>query len=102
MELIEQNYQVYLNDKFVTKAINNVPIQIGAKSISLVPINVTFSPAEVLRLLGKNFGAILLRPETINLRVDIKLKVKLYGIKLNIPYAYTGTLKDIMQKKQVQ
>lgn len=92
----DQDYKVFLNDKFVTKISNPNDIIIEPKSTSVIPINIGFNPTDVLNLLGKNLTTILISPETINLRVEIKLKVALYGIKVSIPYTYNATLKELM------
>jgi len=98
-DISEQDYKVYLNDKLVTKLVNMGTTTIMPKSTSVIPVNVKFNPTEVLNLLGKNWAAILLHPETINIRVEVKLKVSLYGIKFSIPYVYNSTLKEMMAKK---
>lgn len=95
-EITEQEYKVFLNDKFVTKLVNNLPTTIVPLSTNVIPVNVNFNPTEVLKLLGSNITTILLSPEKITLKVDIKLKVKLYGIPVSIPYVYVATLKELM------
>lgn len=97
-DIIEQDYKVYLNDKFVTKLANPGVTQILPNSTNVIGVNVNFNPSEVLSLLGKNVTSILLKPETINVKIDIKLKVSLYGIKVAIPYVYAATLKEMMAK----
>lgn len=96
----DQDYKVFLNDKFVSKISNPNDTIIAPKSTSVLPINIGFNPTDVLNLLGKNLTTILIAPETINLRVEIKLKVAIYGIKVSIPYIYTATLKEIMSKNK--
>lgn len=95
-DIIEQDYKVYLNDKFVTRLSNAGTTQILPKSTSVIGINVNFNPTEVLNLLGKNIVTILSKPETVMVKIDVKLKVSLYGIKVSIPYVYTSTLKEMM------
>ena len=35
-------------------------------------------------------------PEKVILKIDMKLKVSIYGFTINIPYSYTTSLKEIM------
>jgi len=95
----DQEYKVYLNNQFVTKLANKNDVVIGAKSTSIIPINIQFDPSSVLQLLGQNALTILASPNKITLKVDIKLKVALYGIKFSIPYVYESTLKELITPK---
>lgn len=92
----DQEYKVYLNNQFVTKLANKNDVVVGAKSTSIIPINIQFNPSSVLQLLGQNALTILASPNKIVVKVDIKLKVALYGIKFSIPYVYESTLKELM------
>lgn len=94
--ITEQDYKVFLNDKFVTKIVNKTPTTILPATTSIIPVNVNFNPSEVLKLLGSNLTTILVTPEKITVKVDVKLKVSLYGIKISIPYVYIATLKELM------
>lgn len=105
-DIIEQDYKVYLNDELVTKMVNRSTNHISANktngvdtSKSVIGVNVSFNPTKVLQMLGKNWVSILIHPETVRLKVDVKLKVSLYGIKFSIPYIYEGTLKSIIASK---
>ena len=92
----DQIYKVYLNDKFVTTIQNGADVTIMPKSTSILPINVSFDPTSVIKLLGQNALSIIASPDKFTLKVDIKLKVSLYGIKVSIPYVYTTTIKELM------
>lgn len=96
----EQEYKVYINDKFVTKITNGTDVTILPKATNTIPVNIDFNPTDALNILGKNFTAILVHPENINLKVDGKLKVKLYGFTKAIPFVFESTLKDLMASKK--
>lgn len=105
-DIVEQDYKVYLNDVEVTKMANKSVNHISAKktngidtSLSVVGVNVSFNPSVVLNTLGKNWASILFHPESLRIRVVMKLKVSLYGVKVSIPYTYEGTLKSIIESK---
>lgn len=99
-EIIEQDTKVYINDKFVTRLANYNKVLVKPKETSVIPINVVFNPNDVLKIVGTSAVAMLLRPETVNIKLDIKMKVKLYGITVSIPYVYMATLKDIIAFKK--
>jgi LEA14-like dessication related protein len=92
----DQEYKVYLNNQYVTKLVNSNDVVVQAKSTSVIPVNIQFNPSEVLKLLGQNALTILASPQKIIVKVDVKLKVALYGIKFSIPYVYESTLKELM------
>lgn len=94
-EIIEQEYDVYLNNKFVSKVVNYASNKIKAKSTSVIGVNVSFDPSKVLKIIGKNIGDILLNPESVIIKVDMRLKVSLYGIKISIPYTLEDNLKNL-------
>lgn len=99
-ELSGQEYSVYLNDKFVTKIANTNSVQVLSKATNTIPVNVSFNPSDAIKLIGGNFSNILLHPETIKLKIDGKLKVKLYGFTKAIPFVYESNLKDLMASKK--
>lgn len=96
----EQEYKVYLNDQYVTKLVNSANTIILPKSDSLVGVNVTFQPKEVLDILKQNIFSIITTPEKFTLKVDMKFKVSIYGIKVSIPYTYISTIKELMAKRE--
>ncbi len=99
-DIVSQDYKVYLNDNFVTSLVNNSPITILPKSPTVIGVNVSFDPTKVLNILNRNYASILLRPETVKIKVDIKLKVSLYGFKVSIPYVYEDTLKALLDMRK--
>lgn len=96
-DIIEQEYKVYLNNNFVTKMSNAKTNHIDPKTTSVIGVNVVFDPTSVFKVLGKSYADILLKPETVKVKIDMKLKVKLYGFTVSIPYVYEDTLKAMMQ-----
>lgn len=94
-----QTYNIYINNVFVTKIENLNPVTIQKTSSSIIPLNISINPQQVLDKLGKNAINLLIEASKINLKVDVKLKVKLFGIKVSIPYLYETTLKQLMSSK---
>jgi LEA14-like dessication related protein len=93
-DIIEQEYKVYLNGKFVSRVVNYSKNSIKAKSTSLIGVNVQFDPSKVLKVVGSNLTDLLFNKDKIMIRIDMNLKVSLYGIKVSIPYTTQDTLKN--------
>lgn len=93
-----QSYDVYINDFLAAKLNNNTPVKIEPKSVSLLPLNVRLNPNQALKNVKMNIADILLKPESVILKVVSKLKVKLWFFTVNIPYTYTTSIKDLTKK----
>jgi len=98
IEIVEQTYKVYLNDKFVTDAVNYSKNIIEPKSDSVLGVDVTFDPSKVFQVLKVSFADLLLAPEKQVMKVEMNLKVKIFGLKFSIPYIYTATIKELKDK----
>ena len=92
----KQVYNVYLNDIFVTKLENASPTTIKSNTSSLMALNVKVNPKDVLEKIGINALNFVLNADKTILKVDAKLKVKLWFFNINIPYVYQSTLKDML------
>jgi LEA14-like dessication related protein len=92
-----QVYDVYINDRLVSKAVNYTQQSISSKSTSVIAVNVKFNPKKT----GQNILSIALSLKPVVLKVDMKLKVKLWFFKVNIPYVYTTTLKDLLKPSSI-
>jgi len=95
----EQLYDVYINDKFVTKIKGTQSVTILPKQSTIIPLNITFNPTGVLKMLEKSWVQMLLNPALITLKIDMQLKVNLYGFKKSMPITFTSTLKELLTKK---
>jgi LEA14-like dessication related protein len=93
---------IYLNDKFVTKIESFEPMTIAPMGVSTITTNVEFNPSDVLKLLKKNYADIILNPQSINIKIDVKLKAKLWFFNVNISEVYNVTLKDLLTKKETE
>jgi LEA14-like dessication related protein len=98
-EIKSQEYEVYIDNKFITKINNIKPVFIKAKSNSDIFVNIKANPTKVgskfkLEDLGK-----LLDLQNVKLKIIGKMKVKLYGISVNIPFNYETTIKELREKK---
>lgn len=95
--IISQEYSIYINDKFVSKVQNQSSNFVEAKATSVIGVNVDIDIPKVTKILEKNWAEIVLRPDTVKVRVDTNLKVRILGIKFNIPMVYDTNLKDLIK-----
>lgn len=93
INIVSQEYKVYLNDKLVSTVDSDKPQVIEPKAKSVISVNVKFNPRQVLTAV--NVNELLLNREKIRLKVDTKIKVALGFIKISIPYVYETTLKEL-------
>lgn len=98
-EIKSQEYEVYIDNKFISKINNIKPVFIKAKSNSDIFVNIKANPTKIgskfkLEDLNK-----LLDLQNIKIKVIGKLKVKLYGFTVNIPFYYETTIKELKENK---
>jgi LEA14-like dessication related protein len=96
--LINQIYEVYLNDISSAHIESKEQSVIYPKSISLIPVNIKLSPSDLLSNFGKNIGTIIKGTSLAKLKVDAKLKVSFHGLLFDAPFTYESTLKDLTKK----
>lgn len=91
-----QSYSVYLNDHFVTKLVNYGDTVILPKKESPLSLNVKFNPQDALKTININAVDLIAHPEKVNIKIDMKMKVSMWGLPISIPYVYQSTLKEMM------
>ena len=97
-----QMYDVFVNDIFAARLENATPTTIKANTTSLMWLNVKFSPKTVLEKIGVNAGTLFLNAGKTVIKVDCKLKVKLWFFTVNIPFVYQSTLKDMLAPAPIE
>lgn len=98
-EIKSQEYEVYIDNKFISKINNIKPVFIKAKSNSDIFVNIKVNPTKVgtrfkLEDLGK-----LLDLQNVKIKIIGKMKVKLYAFTINIPFNFETTIKELREKK---
>ena len=96
-DIESQEYNVIMNGKSVSQITNYAKNKIEPKSTSVIGVNVMFNPEQVAKVLGKDYAIILLNAKEYKVDIEMKLKVKLYGITINIPYTYSTTLMEFIK-----
>lgn len=100
-EIVSQTYKIYLNNMYVTKATNFNAVRIAPNSTSDLPLRVKLNPTEALKNVGGFVGILKLTGDINNimLKVESKLKVKIFGIPFNIPYTYENSIANLKAGK---
>ena len=99
IEITNTDANIYLNNSFVSNIKNNVPQTIKPESTSELGFNVILSPEKLVKILKINISDLLLHREKIIVKMDLKIKVKIYFFTINIPYIYQDNLKNIIENK---
>lgn len=100
LEIISQEYTVLINDKEVVKAGNSNSLSVQPNSTSVLSVNIGFSPSKLINIIGGLAKDIVLNPQSVNITIAIKVKVKLWAFTISIPYEFKSTLKDMLANKQ--
>lgn len=95
--IVSQTYDVYLDDKIVSNVINKAENKVLPKQTNTIALNVNVNPSKVLNDIG--FGAInmALNLNKVIVKIDMKLKIKILGVKFNIPYIYKSTIGQMKE-----
>jgi LEA14-like dessication related protein len=91
-----QVYDIYLNNIFVTKLQSATQTDIAANSESPLSLGIRFDPSKALEKLNLTALQLLKDNGKIRIKIDMKLKIKVWGITVNFPYVYEDSLKNLM------
>jgi LEA14-like dessication related protein len=93
LEIVSQEYNVYINNKFITRASNAIAQTISPNSTSIIGVNVRFNPEKA----GENILSAILSLSKITVKIEVKLKVKFLFVTVSIPYVYESTLSELLK-----
>lgn len=99
--IIEQQHKVYINDVFVNDIVSTTPSLVAPKGVTKIPLSISFNPKEVLVRLKQTALTLAGQSDKINIKIVTKMKVKVFGIKVSIPYTYQDTLKNMLSTSSV-
>jgi LEA14-like dessication related protein len=91
--LISQTYKVYLNDKYITTLSNKSPNVVKSEQTSEIALNVDINPKSVFKEMGMGVFDMAMNYKKIMVKLDMKMKVKVLGITVSVPYVYEDTLE---------
>ena len=93
--LATQEYDVYINNKYLTTLKSNIPNVLDGSIASNILIDVNLTPADFKKL-DMNIAQVLVAPKSIEIKTIMKWKVK-YGIlKFPVTYPYIVNLKEVI------
>ena len=93
--LAEQKYDVYINNQYLTTLTNFVPNTLVGGQVSNIEVNVNLTLADFKKL-NLNYAQLILAPKSVEIKTDMKWKVK-YGIfKFPVSYPYIVSLKEVI------
>lgn len=99
VNLRKQRYQVYVNDKFVSKGGTDKPTSLAPKQGTVLTNAVVFKPSDLLKVLQRGWAEMLLKPELVKIRVDYQINASLVGVAVPIKNSYEITLRQIMDMR---
>jgi hypothetical protein len=93
--LATQEYDVYINNKFLTTLKSNIPNVLDGSKVSNILIDVNLTP-EDFKKVDLNLAQVLVAPKSVEIKTIMKWKVK-YGIlKFPVSYPYIVNLKEVI------
>jgi LEA14-like dessication related protein len=93
--LINQSYNVYINDVFAANIVSKNQSTLYPNKISPIAVNIKINPSDFLNKI--NLVSILQDSSNAKIKIDSKLKISAYGITFNAPFVYESTIKEMMQ-----
>lgn len=93
IRLKEQEYDVYLNDVFITTLVNRAENVLKAGATDLIGLNVNFSPAEFIAKMKGNPAQLLNLAGKLKVKIVMRVKVRFGFFSVRIPeYTYEENL----------
>lgn len=102
LTLTSQNYDVYINNNFVTNVNTNVQTTLEAKKSTEFPLRISVNPNDITKAMGTNWAILLLTPEKVSLTTVFKVKIKVLGITIPIKNKYSISLAEILNTPKVK
>jgi LEA14-like dessication related protein len=94
--LLSQNYDIFINNKYITSLSNKMTNVINPKSVSTIGVNVNVNISDVIKKIGPEASNILLNPEKVNIKIQEKFVAKVGLLSKTINHTYEDTLKNMM------
>ena len=93
--LATQEYDVYINNKYLTTLKSNIPNVLDGSIASNILIDVNLTPADFKKL-DMNIAQVLVAPKSIEIKTIMKWKVKYGFLKFPVTYPYIVNLKEVI------
>lgn len=102
VELLSQNYTIYINDIYAATLSNTLSNIINPKANSIIGVNVNLSKSDISNLANNLKGGLLDFLDVQNIRITIReqIKIKIAGfIPYTLNYDYKTTIKEMTADK---
>jgi LEA14-like dessication related protein len=96
LTLTNQNYDVYINNSFVTNVNTSVQTTLKPKTNTEFPLRINVNPKDITKAMGTNWAFLLLTPEKVVITTVFKVSVKVLGITIPIKNKYPISLAEIL------
>lgn len=96
INLSEQVYDIYINDKLVNTLSNYSENILAKNSVSPIGFNVDLDFNEINKTIKMDYTKMLLNPKDVLIKIDMKWKAKLGFIKVPVGYVWETNLKEIL------
>ena len=100
INLVGQEYKIYVDDRFVTTIKSDVPVILKANAITDIPLDITVDPKDLYGKFKDNLFKALTQKQKLKIRMDSTFRVKLgiFTIPVPYPYEWTQTIPAILGK----
>jgi len=96
IKLAEQEYDIYVNDAYITTLKNYQENVLKANATSELGFNVNLNLPELDKKLRINYVKMLADPKAVKLRIEMRWKVRFGFLKIPISYTWNTNLKEIL------
>ena len=100
INLVGQEYKIYVDDRFVTTIKSDVPVILKANAITDIPLDITVDPKDLYGKFKDNLFKALTQKQKLKIRMDSTFRVKLgiFTIPVPYPYEWTQTIPALLGK----
>lgn len=100
INLVGQEYKIYVDDRFITTIKSDVPVVLKANSITDIPLDITVDPKDMYYKFKDNLIKALTQKQKLKIKMDSTFRVKfgIFTIPVPYPYEWTQTMPAILGK----
>lgn len=94
--LTKQKYDIYLDDKYVATLKNDSELVLKSLATTDIPLTLNINPTELYNKVKINPSILLVNPGNVNMRIDMKVWVKLLFFSIPVTYSYSDKLTRML------
>lgn len=96
INLSSQEYDIYINEVYVTTLKNYAENTLKANSVSPLAFNVNIKFSDIDKKLRVNYFDMIVQPKEVKIKIVMRWKVRLGFVKIPISYTWETNLKEIL------